>query len=60
MSFMRDVETERVLAESRELHEELVAALKKLSRFVSRLDDYVEQHRDAPHDDQGDTSDRPA
>lgn len=42
MSFTRDAETERVLAESKRLRGRLTAAVAELDAYVQQLHDYVE------------------
>lgn len=43
MSFLRDVETERVLAESQRIRQMITDAAAELNGFVVELDAYVER-----------------
>lgn len=47
MSVARDAETERVLAESKRLRIQLVAAVADLDRYVTQLHEYLERQRAA-------------
>lgn len=55
MSFLRDVETERVLAESQRLRRMLTDAAAELNGFVVELDAYVERLHQMPTPNEGDS-----
>lgn len=57
MSFLRDVETERVLAESQRIRQMITAAAAELTGFVVELDAYVERLNQMPTPNEGDSGD---
>lgn len=53
MSLVRDAETERIIAKSRELRAQLADALAELERFTKAMDEYVDrQHQRAAEGDE--------